>query len=73
MMKIVQGCLESWGGALENLGTCIQGDDYMEILRFNGNSFTLLDTIPLNSKTKSTLKKIVCHLMDKCFHTLEIN
>lgn len=60
------GLFEEFGGANEYLTTCVE-DGYLQILVFQGNYWDFIHAIPLNSKTKSYMKKLVTHLIDNDF------
>lgn len=66
------GLFSCFGENLNNLATCVQDGEYLEILEFRKNYWSMITTLPINSKTKANLKKIVSHLMDKGFDTLSI-
>ena len=63
------GLFEVFGGNLDRLTTCVENGD-MEILCFDGCYYDLYGTIPVNAKTKGLVKKIVEHLIDNDFDTL---
>jgi len=63
------GLFRDFGENLEYLATCVLGD-VVEILEYNGTYWELIDMIKVDSKTKSTLKRSVSHLMDNGFDTL---
>lgn len=54
---------------LQNLATEDVGG-VLEILKYNGDYWSLCGTIEIDSKAKGKLKKIVEHLIDKDFDTL---
>lgn len=64
------GLFDFLGKNLEDLATEIDGDD-LQILEFGGSHWDFLGSMPIDSKTKAKFKKVVLHLMDKDFDTLE--
>ncbi|QMV28740.1 hypothetical protein AP1_0022 [Aeromonas phage AP1] len=65
------GLFDCLGGPnLGYLATEVDGDD-LQIFEFTGSYWEFLGSMPINSKTKAKFKKIVLHLMDKDFDTLE--
>ena len=65
------GLYGEFGGNLERLATCTV-DGSMEILEFDGANFDLYEVIPLNSTAKSKFKRVVSHLIDGGFETINI-
>lgn len=63
------GMFEVFGGNLDSLATCVEYGS-VEILYFDGCYYSLHGRLPVDSKTKGKLKKIVEHLIDNDFNTL---
>lgn len=64
------GLFEEFGGDNEYLATCVE-DGYLQIFEYNGNHWDFLHAIPVDTKAKTYMKKLVTHLMDNTFENFK--